>query len=150
MDRDPLGVMSEPCAGASSKLFRRVEVYTGAGRRRRFSTAEKLDLVAQMDGCDNISELARRHDLRPSQLFTWRREFRYAVETAQSMTAAPQPMFVPAVVERPRESAPATPSKPRRRGASSAVELVIDGVVVKIARGADAAVIAAVIEALKA
>ena len=71
--------MSEPCAGASSKPFRRVEVFTGAGRRRRFSTAEKLDLVAQMDGCENISELARRHDLRPSQLFTWRRELRYAV-----------------------------------------------------------------------
>ena len=73
--------MSEPCAGAGSKAFRGVELFTGVGRRRRFTTAEKLDLVAQMDGCDNISELARRHDLRPSQLFTWRRELRYAVET---------------------------------------------------------------------
>jgi transposase len=154
MDRDALGAMSEPCAGASSKPFRRVEVFTGVGRRRRFSTAEKLDLVAQMEGCDNISELARRHDLRPSQLFTWRRELRYAVETVQAAIAAPEPMFVPAVVELPREPAlvptPAKPGKPRRRGASTAVELVIDGVAVKIARGADAAVIAAVIDALKA
>lgn len=154
MDRDPLGAMSEPCAGASSKPFRRVEVFTGVGRRRRFTTAEKLDLVAQMGECDNISELARRHDLRPSQLFTWRRELRYAVETVQGVAAAPQPMFVPAVVELPREPAPvpapAKPSKPRRRGASTAVELVIDGVAVKIARGADAGIIAAVIDALKA
>lgn len=145
--------MSEPCAGASSKPFRRVEVFTGVGRRRRFSTAEKLDLVAQMDGCDNISELARRHDLRPSQLFTWRRELRYAVETVQGATM-PEPMFVPAIVELPREpapgSAPAKPSKSRRRGASTVVELVIDGVAVKIARGADAGIIAAVIDALKA
>lgn len=111
-------------------------------------------MVAQMAGCDNISELARRHDLRPSQLFTWRRELRYAAETVQGATAAPQPMFVPAVVELPREPAlvasQAKPSKPRRRSASTAVELVIDGVAVKIARGADAAVIAAVIDALKA
>ena len=127
-------------------------MFTGAGRRRRFSIAEKLDLVAQMDGYDNISELARRHDLRPSQLFTWRRELRYAVETVQGVVAVPEPMFVPAVVELPREPVPvaAKPSKPRRRGASTAVELVIDGVAVKIARGADAAVIAAVIDALKA
>lgn len=129
-------------------------MFTGVGRRRRFTTAEKLDLVAQMGECDNISELARRHDLRPSQLFTWRRELRYAVETVQGVAAAPQPMFVPAVVELPREPAPvpapAKPSKPRRRGASTAVELVIDGVAVKIARGADAGIIAAVIDALKA
>lgn len=127
-------------------------MFTGVGRRRRFTTAEKLDLVAQMDGCDNISELARRHDLRPSQLFTWRRELRYAVETVQGAATMPEPMFVPAIVELPREPVPAPtkPGKPRRRGASAAVELVIDGVAVKIARGADAAVIAAVIDALKA
>lgn len=151
MDRDPLEAMSELCAGASSKAFRRIEVYTGAGRRRRFTTAEKFDLVAQMDGCDNISELARRHDLRPSQLFTWRREMCYAVETVQGAVAVPEPMFVPAIVELAREPVPvaAKPGKPRRRGASTAVELVIDGVVVKIARGADAGVIAAVIDALR-
>ena len=73
MDRDALGAMSEPCAGASPEPYRRFEVYTGAGRRRRFTTEEKLAFVAQMVGCENISELARRHDLRPSQLFTWRR-----------------------------------------------------------------------------
>lgn len=64
MDRDPLGAMSEPCVGSYSKAFRRIEVYTGAGGRRRFSTVKKLELLAQMDGCDNISELAGRHDLR--------------------------------------------------------------------------------------
>jgi transposase len=129
-----------------------VEIYTGGGRRRRFTTAEKLDLVAQMDGCDNISELARRNALRPSQLFTWRRELRYAAETVQAGIAMAEPMFVPAVVEPVRELAPAIQkqSKPRRRrGTSTAVELDIGGVAVKIARGADASVIAAVIDALK-
>jgi len=40
--------------------------------------------------------------------------------------------------------------KRRRRSKASAVELEIDGVAVKISRGADAGVIAAVIEALRA
>lgn len=152
MDRDQLGIMSEPCAGASSKVFWRSEVFTGPGRRRRFTTAEKLELVAQMDGCDNISALARRHDLRPSQLFTWRRELRYAVETVQGAATMPEVMFVPAVVELPDEPSPVAmkTGKPRRRRRSAAVELVIDGVAVKIAQGADATVIAAVIGALRA
>jgi transposase len=38
----------------------------------------------------------------------------------------------------------------RRRSTGGAVELEIDGMAVKIARGADVGVIAAVIEALKA
>ena len=126
---------------------------TGGGRRRSFSTEEKLGLVAQMTGCDNISELARRHDLRPSQLFTWRRELRYAAESARNVVRAPpEPMFVPAVIEPAGDPEPAR-TKPgkarRRRGSLAAVELEIDGVAVKIARGADAGVIAAVIDALK-
>jgi transposase len=40
-------------------------------------------------------------------------------------------------------------TRKRRRSKASAVELEIDGVAVKIGRGADAGVIAAVIEALK-
>jgi len=144
------GAMSEPCAGASPKPFRRIEVYTGVGRRR-FTIEEKLEFVAQMTGCDNISELARRNDLRPSQLFTWRRELRYAAQASQDAGTVPEPMFVPAVVEPPREpvAAPAKHGRLRRRGASTAIELVIDGVAVKIARCADAELISAVIDALK-
>ena len=75
--------MSGSGAGVSSKPFRSFEVFTGVGRRRSFSTEEKLALVARRADCDNISELARRHDLRPSQLFTWRRELRYVEETGE-------------------------------------------------------------------
>ena len=64
----------------------------------------------------------------------------------------PEPMFVPAVIEPTSDavSERAKPSRaPRRRGSSAAVELEIDGVSVRIAGGADAGVIAAVIAALK-
>jgi transposase len=125
-------------------------VFTGEGRRRRWSTEEKLTLVAEMGAVDNISDLARRHGLRASQLFTWRRELRYAAEAATQPTFVPaliEPAVVPIATERP-----ASQKRRRTRRARSigtAVELEIDGVAVKIAQGADAKVIAAVIDALK-
>lgn len=155
MEEDPPGAMSGSGAGASSEPFRRFEVFTGGGRRRSFTIEQKLALVAQMADCGNICELARRHDLRPSQLFTWRRELRYAAEAAQSSARSlPEPMFVPAVIEPEPAAVPMLAARRKRaRRARSAgttvVELVIDGVAVKIARGADAGVIAAVIDALK-
>ncbi len=153
MERDEPGAMSGSGDGASSEPFRRYEVYTGVGRRRSFSTEEKLALVARMAVSDNISELARRHDLRPSQLFTWRRELRYAAEAAQgTVRTLPEPVFVPAIVE-PEQAVGTVPVPKRKRAqrsrSAAAIELVIDGVAVKIARGADAGVIAAVIDALK-
>lgn len=144
--------MSGSSAGVSLEPVRRFEVFTGEGRRRKWSVSEKMAIVAEMAGSDNISELARRHGLRSSQLFTWRRELRYASE------AAAVPVFVPAVIEAETKTAAAperVPSPIKRRrsgranGPAAAVEIDIDGVSVKIARGADAAVIAAVIEALK-
>lgn len=151
MDEDaPLGAMPGSRRGANPEPIRRFEILTGVGRRRSFAVDEKLVLVAQMEGCANISELARRHDLRPAQLFTWRRELRYAAEAVQA--AVPEPMFVPAViVPGPVAAATPVPRKKRvgRSRSAAAVELVIDGVAVKIARGADAGVIGAVIDALK-
>ena len=154
MDEDaPPGAMPGSRLRTGLEPIRRFEVVTGVGRRRTFAVEEKLALVAQMAGCGNICELARRHDLRPSQLFTWRRELRYAAEAAQgSIQSAPEPMFVPAVIEpEPVGVAAAAPrnKRVRRAHAAAAVELEIDGVAVKIARGADAGVIAAVIDALK-
>ena len=70
-------------------------------------------------------------------------------EVKASIVAA---TFVPAVVELSAQPDPAPTRRVRRRrrAPTAAVELEIDGVAVKIARGADAGVIAAVIEALKA
>jgi len=87
--------------------------------------------------------------MSPSQLFTWRRQLRKQMESQ----GAGVPAFVPAIVDvgPAEEPAPAIQRpKQRRRSKANAVELEIDGVAVKISRGADAGVIAAVIEALRA
>lgn len=138
--------MSGSCAGASPETVQRYEVFTGEGRRRHWSLEEKLSLVAQMATVDNISALARRHALRPSQLFTWRRELRYAAEATAS------PGFVPAIIEdAPTGPSPTQQPAPRRRSSSPiTIELEIDGVTVRIAQGTDADMISAVITALRA
>ena len=72
--------------------FRRVEVITGVGRRRRWSDDEKARIVAEsLDPATTSSAVARRHGLHASQLFTWRQQL-----AASAAREAPE--FVPVVV----------------------------------------------------
>ncbi|ACE99656.1 transposase [Rhodopseudomonas sp. AAP120] len=132
---------------------RRVEVITETGRRRQFSADDKARFVEEtLAPGAVVSEVARRHGLSPQQLFTWRRQMRQPA----AIPAAPEPqMFVPAVVT---PSSPPAGSPQRRRyvrktpqgGENTGnIELEINGVAVRVGRGADAATVAAVIRALK-
>jgi transposase len=54
-----------------------VTVLSGPERRRRFTTAEKLRLVEEtLAPGASIAEIARRHDLHPNLLHSWRRQAR--------------------------------------------------------------------------
>src|SRR3954452_14535397 len=57
-----------------SERARRVEVFTGAGRRRNGAAAEKAALVAESYApARTVYGVARRRALTPAQLFAWRR-----------------------------------------------------------------------------
>ena len=57
-----------------SDTFSKVEVITGVARRRRFTTEQKLAIVAEtMQPGMSISYVARQHGLSPSLVFRWRR-----------------------------------------------------------------------------
>ena len=142
--------MSMSCADTGTKPVRRFEVFTGAGRRRDWSDDEKAAIVAESySGLESVCAVARRHGLSHSQLFTWRRKLR---KMALVKSDATEPAFVPAIVE-PSIIEKKPRAKRKRSGSSGkaipAVELEIDGVAVKIAKGTDARTIAAVIDALK-
>ena len=143
--------MTMPSDDAMTEPYpvRRMEVFTGAGHRRTWSSEDKARIVAESySGLESVCSVARRHGLAQTQLFTWRRE-------ARTQVVAPAALqFAPVVVEPP----PALPASPRpkrprqrgRRGGDGGIELEIDGVVMRVARGADAKTVAAVIRALKA
>ena len=125
---------------------RRIEVFTGAGRRRSWSGEEKAAIIAESYGAgETVCAVARRHGLTPQQLFAWRRLAR------RSGSVLPT-MFVPAVVERvqPEPQALTPPRRARRRSKADGIELEIAGVEVRVGADAKPRAIEAVIRALKA
>jgi transposase len=95
-----------------------VEIITGRERRRRWSTAEKLRLVAEThEPGTTIGAVAARHSVCESLLFTWRRQVREGV-----LTAAETPVFMPVhmidaaptadAVPPPQAARPSAPARP--------------------------------------
>ena len=133
--------------------LRRIEMITGAERRRKWSTEEKAEIVAESlaEGAV-VSDVARRHGLSPQQLFGWRARLRTAVKgSAPSCDATPT--FVPAIMENepPSPAAPALPAPVTAMGAGVApasIEIALGGVV-RVRGEADPRVLTAVLKALR-
>jgi len=125
---------------------RRIEIFTGSGRRRAWPAAAKAEIIAQIgvEGA-SVSAVARRHGLTPGQLFAWRREARRAMVSSG---------FVPVVSETlsptPKKGGVREKSSPDVAVAASAlVEVAVGGVVIRVLPGADERTIAAVLSAMK-
>ncbi len=127
---------------------RRLEVITGNGRRRRFSADDKARIIEEtLAPGAVVSDVARRHGLLPQQLFTWRRQARRpAAEVAETKA----PTFVPAVVDRAPSVIRRKRDRTRRAEQTSGIiEVEIEGVTVRVGRGAEAKTVAAVLRALR-
>ena len=134
----------------SDVTARRLEVITGTGRRRWFSKDDKARIVEEtLVAGAVVSEIARRHGLTPQQVFTWRRQARRL-----PTPMADDPPFVPAVVDATTPVAVAGHErKTARRQAKpdlGGIEIEAEGVTIRVGRGADVAMIAAIVHALKA
>ena len=67
----------------SSNDYQRIEVITSVQRRRRWSVAEKLEIVEETEQPGmSVSYVARKHDISPSMLFKWRKLYREGALTA--------------------------------------------------------------------
>lgn len=120
--------------------FQRIEVITGTGRRRQWPDDVKAAIVAEtlQEGAV-ITEIARRHRVSASQIFTWRKKARErsAALTAEAMSFAPVVMQYPSV--QPASSGPLS-SPPM-------IEVEINGARLRIPPNASRDTIFAVIEA---
>lgn len=123
----------------------RVEVLTGPERRRRWSDETKITIVAEAlaDGVV-VSDVARRHDISPSQLFGWMRQFRDAASS--TVTPTEPPMFAPAVVD----AAPTLPGLPSASvEPPTSIEISIGTATVRIRGAVEGKTLAIVLKALK-
>lgn len=126
--------------------YRRIEVLTGPGRRRRWSADEKARIVTEtlVPGA-RVSEVARRWHVCPQQVFGWRRAVRedvMATVVGTMNTAAPD--FVPVV------SALVPPTVPSQPSPSAVIEVKLAGAVVRVVSGMDDAMLTAVLRAIRA
>ena len=125
----------------------RLEIFTGAGRRRAWTVAQKVAIVSESfeDGA-SVSLVARRHGLSPQQLFTWRRQARRDAD--EGIGGLP---FAPVVVETPGAVSPAAESVESKPAAAlpPVIELDVEGSSVWIWPGAETRMVTAIIGALK-
>nr|WP_246500135.1 transposase [Azospirillum soli] len=117
-----------------------MEVITGDVGRRIWSPEEKARILAEAAAPGAVvSEVARRHGLRPQQVFGWRREAR-----AASRSQAEGMVFAPVVLDTTPPSATPMPKEP------PAIEVQIGDAVVRVPAGMDGATVKAVLRAVRA
>jgi transposase len=156
------GGEAEPGVGG----VRRIELITGAERRRRWSDEDKARIVVESFAPGaNVSEVARRNGLSPQQLFAWRREARVLFQDGgngdASVAATPRPPtksgrpparefhakappFVPVVI-----ASNAPPPPPAGPSGSNIIEIVIWDMVVRVIGAIEPAKLIAVLRAVR-
>ncbi len=118
--------------------FRRFEVITGVGRRRRWSLEEKARIVAEsLDPATTASAVARRYGLHASQLFVWRQQLQRRASSAETSGG---PGFVPVLLA---EDSPA-PAE-----AGGRMEIALGSAVVRVSADVDAAALRRVLEVVR-
>jgi transposase len=118
--------------------FRRVEVITGVGRRRRWTDEDKVRIVAEsLDPATTSSAVARRYGLHVSQLFVWRQQLQRRALTAETSDA---PGFVPVLMA---EDSP-VPAE-----AAGRMEIALGPAVVRVGADVDAAALRRVLEVVR-
>ena len=123
--------------------IRRVEVFTGTGRRRRWTPEQKALIVAETyETSETVSAVARRHGLTAQQLFTWRRSARQA-RAGESRIA-----FAPVVLETSGSEGVAPSLAQGGPGGSRVIEIVIGAATVRIPPGIELATLQLVLRAV--
>jgi transposase len=121
--------------------FRRIEVLTGPVRRRRWSAEEKARIIEEtLEPGARVSEIARRWQVCPQQVFGWRRQARLDLSGLTTEPAACSlPPFVPLVAE----------AAPTGKPASAVIEIKLAGAVVRVVSGVDGELLTAVLRAVR-
>ena len=126
----------------NSQPLGRVEVRTGVGRRRRWSEEQKGQIVAESYRAGAVvSEVARRYEISPQDLFAWRKAARgglLVLPNEEGLT------FVPIVTPGYNSTTVGNPQEIRL------IRIEIAGAVVHAGPGVDLVFLTDVLRAVKA
>jgi transposase len=126
---------------------RRLEVFTGSGRRRTWTAAHKARILAESyESGDDVSTVARRHGLTPQQLFGWRRDAqgRAARRKSDNLDGV---TFAPVLVD---SGVPHAHTPPPCVITAGTIEIALGAAVVRVSPGTDVATLTKVLRAVKA
>jgi transposase len=95
-----------------------VAVLSGPERRRRWTSAEKRRIVEEsLESGTSVTEVARRHEVHPNQLYGWRQQARIgALGCEVEGWTAPDSSAAFAAVTVAPEPGPASPARPASPG----------------------------------
>jgi transposase len=129
---------------------RRVEVLSGVERRRNWPDESKIGIVAEaLEPGIVVSDVARRHDVSPSQLFGWLKQFRNEAQALIDAKRAPEwPVFAPAVLDTTSVAMLPPPTQPPSVE-PAVIEVSVGEATVRIRGAVDARTLAAVLKALR-
>ena len=131
--------------GDAKAGYRRVEVLTGPGRRRRWSDEEKARILGEtLVAGASVSAVARRWQICPQQVFGWRRQARMDGVRRYRSRGHTEVAFVPIIPD------VAAPSRKASPPVSATIEVKLAGAVVRVVSGTDAGLLTTVLQAVRA
>ncbi len=125
----------------------KVEILTGVERQRRWSTEQKLLILQEAFGVDGtVSDVARRHDVLPQQIYAWRKKF-----SPPKLNSPKIASFIPVSLVGGSESSNDSSKRSGVRLKCKDVEIVLrNGRLLKIAAEMDLEVLSSLIACVEA
>lgn len=143
------GKMDGSIDGSSDGYVGRIEVLEGrSGRRLRSETDRARIAVESLVPGAKVTDVARRHDVTRWQVYDWRRKL-ISGKLAMPAGAMSEPMFAALVVENVTSEPPAPVRKPRGATRSSRIELVVDGIILRVSSDIDEVQLGRMIRAIR-
>jgi transposase len=125
----------------------KVEILTGAERQRRWSTEQRLSILQEaFSGDGSVSDVARRHDVLPQQIYAWRKRF-----SLPGLTPPQTVSFAPVSLVEGPESVSDGYKRSGARSRCKDVEIVLrNGRLLRIATDMDLEVLSSLIACVEA
>ncbi|WP_431015550.1 IS66-like element accessory protein TnpA [Bradyrhizobium pachyrhizi] len=126
---------------------RRLEVFTGAGRRRKWSDEDKARIVAEIVASGVFGVFSGPTAWIVAAAVVWLATL--VARSAGRHSEADKVQFVPAVVDAVVPAPAAQERKLVRKADSGIIEIEVDGITIRAGRGADTTMIASIVRSPK-